>query len=244
MITFKFDNRQFNAVLKAAVMESHRSAQDIINSHALYVAAGAAANCKVANKDQIAQTLGQLGNELNFTKAGKLRKGKRAKGKAVLDENSFAARIVNARRREFAGKDFMLWGEALTEAARKLIRARQNAVGFIASGFVRAARQLQPFVKGAKPAIIRGFRVIAGGPGGKGKPAKAGGGIFGSGKYVATVENDVVVSGGKFQAPGKSFNPGPIAESALRKSLEKEQGEMLGKLKISMTEAMRKAGAL
>ena len=236
--------RQFNQVLKVAVRESSRAAETVINNHAYAVAVGAAHATKTGDKARIEWVLGQTGKQLNYTKKGDRLKT-RARGGAIIKEDSFAARIVNARRRDHAGNDFMLHGNALEAAAKKLIVARSGSIGFIASGFVRAARQLRRFAKGLKlRETPKGIKVIPGGPGGRGVPAGKGGGLFGSGQFTARVENDVVLSGGKFQAKGKSFNPAPIAEAALRVAMANEQANMLKHLKLTMEQAMKRAGAL
>lgn len=237
--TIRFDMTRFNATLAKLAGQADKAAIDVINQKAYDVAVTAAHSTKIADKQEIARTLGLTSEkQQNFTKTGRARKGKNA-FRFKLTENSFGARIVNARRRDHAGADFMLWGNALEEAVRKLIRARQNAVGFIASGFVRAARQLRRFARYKARETPKGIRVIPEGPSGKGQPAALNTGHI----FKATVATDVVTGGGKFQAKG-TFNPRPIAEAALLAGLREAQNRMESSLAKRMGEAARAAGAL
>ncbi len=238
-MTISFDMRQFNATLTKLAKEADKAGLEVINQKAYDVAVTAAHATKVADKQEIARILGQTGNALNYTKKGQLRKGKAARGKSIISNDSFGARIVNARRREHAGADFMLWGHSLEEAVRKLIRARQNAVGFIASGFVRAARQLRRFARFKARETPKGIVIVQTGPSGKGTPATPSSGSV----FKATIATDVVTGGGKFQAKG-TFNPQPIAEAALRAGFDEAQARMEASLARRMGEAAKTAGAL
>lgn len=242
--TFKYDNRSFNAVLKKAVLESSRAAPKVINGHAMGVALKAVEATEKADADRIAQILGQTGTQLNYTKKGdRLRKGQRTRGKAIIAEDSFAARIVNARRKELAGPDFLLWGNALEDAARKLIAARRRSVGFIKSGWLWAIRDLAQVVPGFRRAASKDAKAI-GQRKGVANPAKATGGLFASGTYRATIENSALIAaGGKFQSPG-AHNPLPIAEKGLAAAMRAEESNLRKHLGLEMENAMRKAGAL
>ena len=281
-VTIKFDNRKFNETLRRCVAASGRTAEKVVNTHAYFVAAGAAHACKVSSRDRIKHVMervvgikvkimkaraGRAGRIVKERAARVIKSGKN-KGKVIayraareirgrasraasvtqrgnlINEQSFAARIVNARIRDFAGADYMLWGDALIKRAEKLIKAKMASVGFIASGFVRAARQLRKFATHKTRETPKGIKVIPGGKGGKGEPARAGRGVFGSGHFIARISNDVVESGGKWQAKGRTFNPRPIAEVALQSAMQTEQLQMEKRLRAGMTDAMRKAGAL
>ena len=242
-VTFKYDMRQFNATLRRAAQESSRAAPDVINGHALAVTIKAVELTEKANRDQIAHILGQTGTQLNYTKKGDRLK-KRSRGGAIIKDDSFAARIVNARRKEFAGPDYMLWGNALEQAAKKLIAARQKATAFIKSGWLWALRDLAAVVKGWRKSNPDREAKASGVRKGKANPARPTGGIFGSGMFKATIENTALIaSGGKFQSKG-AHNPLPIAEKGLRLALAAENANMEAHLKKKMTEAMKRAGAL
>ncbi len=244
--TFKVNTKEFNATLRRAIQESSRAAPDVVNGHAMAVALNAVKYTERANRDQIAQQLGQVGTQLNYTKKGdRLRKGRAARGNAILRDDSFAARIVNARRREHAGVDYMLWGDTLKEAARKLIKARQQSVNFIRSGWLWAVRDLASYVRG-RGGIRSAERdvKIVGSRKGRALAAKSVGGVFGSGRFVATIENtSLIASGGKHQNKGH-HNPMPIAEKGLAIALAVERANMEAHLAKKMKDAMKKAGAL
>jgi len=236
--SIKVNLTQFNNTLRRAIQESSRTAPEVINGHALGVANQAILLTEKANKSEMERILGQIGRAANLTKSGKVKK--RGYGKRIIAEDSFAARIVNARRRDFAGPDYMLWGTALEEAARKLISARARTVAFIKSGWIWALRDLIAVVKGGrrtspdKDARINQVR--------KGKAIPARGGS--SGTFKATIENSsLIASGGKFQAKGP-HSPMPIAERGLNAALNAELRNMEKHLRDKMTGAMKRAGAM
>lgn len=235
------DTRSFNATIGRAIKASGRTAQRVINGHAIGVLDKAIDMTQSADRDQIAQILGQTGNQLNFTKKGDRLK-KRAKGKALIKENSFAARIVNARIKEHAGPDFMLWGNALEQAARKLIAARQRSVRFILVGWIWALRDMGRARSSKKSKNTRAVKV-AGQKKGSATPAAEPTGFLGR-TLVARIENtSLVESGGKFQSKGH-HNPLPIAEKGLSLAMKAEEAEMERHMAEEMKKAMREAGAL
>lgn len=235
--SIKVNLTQFNATLRRAVQESSRTAPDVINGHALGVASKAIELTEKANKDQIARILGQTGTQLNYTKRGDRLK-KRSRGKAILEEDSFAARIVNARRREFAGPDYMLWGNALEEAARKLISSRMRSIAFIKSGWVWALRDLASVVRGRSKTNPDRQARASGARKGRAQPARSGSVV------KAIIENTALIaSGGKFQSKG-SHNPMPIAERGLNAALRSEEAQLEKHLRDKMTGAMKRAGAM
>lgn len=240
--SLKWNLSQFNDTLARAAKESSRAAPLVINGHALAVASRAIELTDKANRQQIAHVLGQTGTQLNWTKKGTLRKGRRAKGQAVIKEGSLAARIVNARRREYAGPEYQLWGNALESAARVLIAARQRGAAFIKSGWIWALRDLSQVVRGGKRSVTDKDVKAVGARKGKAVPARAN---SGGGMFKATIENtSLIQSGGKFQSKG-SHNPLPIAEKGLALALAAETKNMQEHLmKKEMTAAMKKAGAM
>lgn len=236
--------KQFNDTLRRAVKESSRAAVDVVNGHALGVIHKAIELTQMADREKMEATLGKIGTQLNYTKKGLVRKGKGKRGQALLAEGSFAARIVNARRRDFAGPDYMLHGNALMAAARKLIAARVRSRAFIKSGFLWAMRDILQHVKGGKR--TPGDRQVKANGSQKGRayPAREFVGAFGSGKFVVTIENTALIaSGGKFQSKGH-HNPLPVAERGMALAIAAENANMEAHLKKKMEEAMKKAGAL
>ncbi len=240
--TLTVDTRQFNATLARAVRASSRAAQDVINNHAYAIAVYAAHATKIADKARIMHVLGQAAGPSAPTKSGKMPKAKWRQ--LVYREDSFAARIIQARRRD-AGKP-PLHGEALDKRIRKMIIGRAATVGFIASGFVRAARVMRRFTRGTLQLreTPKGIKVIPGGKNGGAIPARASGGIFGSGKFTAFVWNDVVLSGGRWQAKGMTFNPGSVAEAGLRAGMAKEEANIEKHLRDKMEKELKKVGAM
>ena len=242
-MSLKFELKQFNDTLRRCVAASSRAAHIVVNNHAYAATVAAAHHTKIGDKQRIRYVLGEAHGPAAPTKAGKQKKAQWRQ--LVYREDSFAARIINARRVKDGKKP--LFGAKLDERIRKMIIARGASVGFIASGFVRAARQLRRFTKGIQlKETPKGIKVIPGGPSGKGIPAKAPAGILGSGTIVARIENDVVTAGGRWQAEGMTFNPLPIAEAGMIRGLQIENTSM--KLHLStkrhLGEELRKAGAL
>ena len=232
--TITVDASGFNTVLREVVRNSSRDAVDVINGRLFAVVIKAIRYTEKANKEEIARELGRLGTIDRVTKSGR-----RKSGGTILAADSFAARIVNARRRDYAGADYMLFGTALEEAAKKLIAARMRSAAFIKSGWVWAVKQLLPLVKfGAKSNPDREAKPI-GRPKGSALPAKPNlRGIF-----EASAENSALIAGGgRFQSPG-AHNPLPIAEAGLRKAMADEKWEMERHLKRKFMEASRRAGA-
>jgi len=239
--TVTLDTTQFNTVLKEIVKQSSRTAVDVINGRLFAVVIKAIKFTKKADPDKIAQVLGQVGTQLKYTKKrDRLLRGRRSKGRAVLREDSFAARIVNARRRDYAGADYMLHGNALEAAAQKLIAARRRSVAFIASGWTWAVRQLIPFVKFKSGVIFNTKGIVtAGRPKGSALPAK-GASATALRQIVASATNTALIGGGgRFQAKGP-HNPMPIAEAGLVKALADEKFEMERHLREKFIKELRR----
>lgn len=232
--TLQVEVRGFNEVLKEIAKQSSREAVDVVNGRLLAVIIKALKFTEKANAQQIAADLGQVGNQFRYTRTGRVKRGQ-----MILREDSFAARIVNARRRDYAGPDYMLWGNALDEAARKLIASRMRSVAFIKSGWIWALRQLAPLVKfGRKSNPDKDARAI-GQPKGSALPSRPNA----RGIFTASAENTALIAGGgKNQAPGP-HNPLPVAERGLRKAFEDEKFEMERHLKRKFMEAAKRAGA-
>lgn len=238
-VGLKWNLQTFNETLRSAIRESSRAAPEVVNTHALYVAAGAIKLTEKANKSEIEATLGQVGTQLNYTKKGDRLMGRRkVRGQRILREDSFAARIVNRRRRDFAGSDYMLWGNALETAARKLIAARVKAVGFIKSGWIWALRDLIAVVRRARGLSVEDKLVVVT------KTRKGGATPARPGSVVKAViyNTALVAAGGRFQAKG-THNPWSVAERGLRAALRAEEANMRQHLFNKMLAAMKRAKA-
>ena len=126
----------FRRELRQYARVNKRSFREIVNAKALDMAFHALKHTDSANPGAIEYKLGAVGNKVSKNrKTGALRKGKR-----ILKDDSFAARIVNSRLKK-AGKP-LIWGKELEKAAQKLINMRVRAVRFLKSGWMPAIKKL------------------------------------------------------------------------------------------------------
>ena len=229
--TIHFDTTQFNAGLKAIANVSSKTATDIVNTKAYAVAAGAANETIIASKEQLAKELGQVGTKVvRDRKTGQLKRGRR------VFNLTKAEILVNWRRKQRG--EAALGGAELARAARRFIGAKLGGVGFIVSGWIRAARDLAPYVKGVRFSMPAGIKVI--GRKGKGEPSPKS--LFGMSR--ARIENDALIqSGGRYQTPGRSFSPDKVAEAGLQKAMARESANMADYMAKQFGEAFRRAGA-
>ncbi len=235
--TLKMDVSRFNEGMKKAIETSSRSAVAVINSRAFFVCAKAIPATKKASRQDIEYQLGKIGTQFKVTKSGKLsrtRTGAFKRGDALLREDSLAARIIQSRIRKAGAVDFMLHGEALIRAARKLISARVRSIGFIRSGFISAMQDFSRYAFGASRPSRDGVLVV-GAKKGKGTPAKKAAGMM-----KATIENSALLVGGKFSS--SEGNPMPIAEQGLSMALNLERQEMAKHMEKKLKEEFRKDG--
>ena len=135
-MSVKINSAAFTQQLRRYAKVNRRSFKEIVNAKALDMAFQALKYTDAANASAIEYKLGAIGNKvIKSRKTGQLRKGKR-----MLKESSFAARIVNSRRKK-AGQP-MIWGKELEKAAQKLINMRVRAVKFLKSGWLPAIKKL------------------------------------------------------------------------------------------------------
>ena len=126
----------FRRELRQYARVNKRSFREIVNAKALDMAFQSLKLTDSANPGAIEYKLGAVGNKVSKNrKTGALRKGKR-----ILKDDSFAARIVNSRLKK-AGKP-LIWGKELEKAAQKLINMRVRAVRFLKSGWMPAIKKL------------------------------------------------------------------------------------------------------
>lgn len=133
-----FALHEFHRAAELCVQHSERTYPQFINGQSLAVAARAIRETERANAQQIAA---QLAKDVSVktrvsTKTGKEKRTYRYK----VDENTLAARIINARL--VARGETPIWGKELAKAARRLIGARLKAVSFIRSGWIYAVKTL------------------------------------------------------------------------------------------------------
>ena len=167
-MSLRINQAAFRRQLRRYAKVNRRSFKEIVNAKALDMAFHALKHTDAASASAIEYKLGAIGNKVSKSrKTGQLRKGKR-----ILKADSFAARIVNSRRKK-AGKA-LIWGKELEKAAQKLINMRVRAVKFLKSGWLPAIKKLsyavdrrdrRPWPKGLSKGKAR--------PKGWGRPAKA-----------------------------------------------------------------------
>jgi len=167
-MSLRINQAAFRRQLRRYAKVNRRSFKEIVNAKALDMAFHALKHTDAASASAIEYKLGAIGNKVSKSrKTGQLRKGKR-----ILKADSFAARIVNSRRKK-AGQP-LIWGKELEKAAQKLINMRVRAVKFLKSGWLPAIKKLsyavdrrdrRPWPKGLSKGKAR--------PKGWGRPAKA-----------------------------------------------------------------------
>ena len=143
MVTAKLDMARFNRALKAMAFGSKKELPLFLYDQARRFCFEAIQQTKKSNAAGIDHLLAPRVIASQFIgKSGK--RLKRAKKVRAPIETSFAARIINARRKKSRNKKNrgMLFGEKLETAARKMIAARKRSVGFAKSAWLPAIRKL------------------------------------------------------------------------------------------------------
>tara|TARA_R100000655_G_scaffold13403_2_gene30367 strand:- start:69 stop:737 length:669 start_codon:yes stop_codon:yes gene_type:complete len=135
-MSLTIDQAAFTRTLRRYAKVNKKTFREIVNKKALDLAFNAQRLTEAADPQAIEYKLGAIGN-----KVGRNRKtGGTRKGRRILKEDNFAARIVNSRRKK-AGQP-LIWGKELERAAQKLINARVRAVRFLRSGWLPAIKKL------------------------------------------------------------------------------------------------------
>lgn len=155
-IKIELDTREFDRALKLLAGETSKTFPELVNDQAFRLANEAMQQTKRADASKIESQLTAAAGEkvigsqfARIIKRGK-NKGqfkvyRKAKEISSGMERSFAARIINKKRRERG--DNLLWGDALANAAKRMIGARKRAVAFGASGWLPAIRLLGAMTK-------------------------------------------------------------------------------------------------
>lgn len=218
------DVREFRRVAGALLTQTTRSTVDFINGQMFGVSVQAIKQTANADPRAIERLMGTV------QRTERLRAGAKSSGagysRVARDdwaamEGTFAARIVNAKRRARGEKT--IWGRELGESARKLTAGKVRSVQFIRSGWLPAVQRLGALVyqRGATMGAKQRGR-----PKGDVSPARVR--IkFGMTPITCTIENTALLTEGKHSLPGgKSGNPMPIAESGLRAALAIQTRDM------------------
>lgn len=144
--TITVDLSRFNAAVAKYGELTKEAAGDAINRKALYVALGAMERTKRANRADI-EKLGLV--------TSSVRKRVDAKGrtrtirKFDFQAESAIANYAGALRRHGKTLDQFSNRDEIKKAARKWISSKLKHISFLASGWLKAVRQLSPKVSGA-----------------------------------------------------------------------------------------------
>lgn len=133
---------EFHRAAEQCIKHSERTYHQFINGQSLAVASRAIKETERANAQQIAAQLAKNVSVKSRTsaKTGKVRNSL----KYSVDQNTLAARIINARL--IARGEKPIWGKELSKAARRMVGARIKAVNFIRSGWIYAVKTLSAAV--------------------------------------------------------------------------------------------------
>lgn len=238
-LQFKADLRAFNKALHEAVLTSSRTAAEVINGHAMFVALAAIRNTEKADRNAIAYKLGQIGTKLTWNKRGTKVLKSKSKTMAIRGD-SLAARIINKRR--LRAKKDPLSGPELEAAITKMIAARQRGVAFIKSGWVWVVRDLWKTVRSKRGAKVPKDVAVKGQPKGSAKPAQGNLRGAASGTVMCIIKNTALIAaGGKYQHSSRS-NPMPVAEKGLAAGLREETENMKKHMAEKLRQAMQQQG--
>ncbi len=128
--------RKLRFELERRMKTTKKTLAEVVNYTAQDMAFKAVGATAAASREEIAQKLGQIGNQISFTKKGKMKRKK----PRLIKEDSYAARIINSLRLKAGEK--LLFGEAMEKAVNAFINSKQRAVGFVKSGWIASIREL------------------------------------------------------------------------------------------------------
>jgi hypothetical protein len=227
-----WDQRQFDRALNACIQVSRRSAANVINAHALYIAFSAQNFTPKADKMAIGRSLSELIYDFKATKKGSRRT---LKTKTVYTgaggataQAPIVALMINKKRGEH-GKPG-LYGPDMAAAVRTFIAGRQRTVAFLKSGWSPAIKLLKSkvpykFRGAAKEKEIVKFMGQA-----KGRATAA----VESEKPTAMIENFVGMAG----PGGNHHNAGLVkyGQPAFERAFRTETASMIEHLKKELDE--------
>lgn len=124
-----WDQRQFDRALNACIQTSNRTAENVVNGHALRVAFGAQKFTPKADASKIGRELSELTEMFERQKSGRTIKRK------ILASNQapIAALLVNKERGRRGEKG--LYGSDMKYAVAHFIGFRKRSVAFLKSGW-------------------------------------------------------------------------------------------------------------
>ena len=140
-----WEQRKFDRALNACIQISRRSAKDVINAHALYIAFSAQNFTPKADKLAIGRSLSELIYGFKNTKKGAKRflktKTVYTGAGGATARAPIVALMINKKRGE-QGKPG-LYGPDMAAAVRTFIAGRQRTVAFLKSGWSPAIKLLK-----------------------------------------------------------------------------------------------------
>jgi len=215
---------------------SSRTCVDFTNGQALKVAIESVRQTEKANAQEIEAKLGVTMREDSFRlvkrgkNAGKMRT---VKGRRTIREDSFAQRILLARKK-LTG-DFGVKGATLEDKVMNFIRARVASVSFIAAGWIPARNILFGVVKN-KEGIAKSIAGAKkrGQDKGSAKPAT----FALRSKIQSIIENTALLQKANPPAPGG--DPMPVATKGLQKALDTAAKDMIETLQKRLEPDFRK----
>jgi len=234
-VSFKINTREFDKTLKEYYQFHKRhTVPDIVNKKALYIARGAMRETYRPNKITIGKALSDLVYVFKNTKKGAVkklatRKTYNAFG-AQSGEAPIAALIINFLRGKRGKKG--LFGAEMKKAIKKLITKRQQAVAYLASGWIPAIKRLDPLVKRKSdaPAIDKDVRALK-------KSARGSGTAATEARPVAQIVSEAIASFSTTKDP-----LGKYGEPALQRAFDKETASMKQNIEDEMRKAARAHG--
>lgn len=138
-VSLRIDTAEFRQAIRDIIRTDTKGWAYVLNDQGIRFCQEAIRQTKAADAGRIESTLGRkLVRVDEYTKGGKPRKRpKKIFGKW---QDTFAARIINARRKA-AGKD-PVFGKELDVRADKMVRARKRSAGYIKAGWVPGIKAL------------------------------------------------------------------------------------------------------
>ncbi|HWN95009.1 MAG TPA: hypothetical protein VNT99_08250 [Methylomirabilota bacterium] len=126
-MSLQWDDREFTQTLRVYAVKCQRTLPEILNKKLFFIARGAQQNTPIGSRERIERSLMVTGYELRRTKSGKrLRKGKAARGGAIL-ASPLVYKLINAARRKKGLKG--LRGAAMKAAVAKFLAGRVRSIG-------------------------------------------------------------------------------------------------------------------
>jgi hypothetical protein len=183
--------------------------------------------------------LGVTGYAINArqknTKKG--RRGSFMKGRSILTEDSFAARILGIRFQKTG--QWGVKGSTMDQRVRNLIAGRIRSVTFIVSGWIPAIKKLGSVVK-ARPAGLGDFRVKKYGKDkGTAYPAIVSGGK----SVIECIIHNYANRDTPKPPPETGGNAMPIAKAGLQAALKESARDMMAKLAERLNRDLKKYNA-